>query len=97
MACAILTLEQQSLPSLPHLRSVNPHVASSMEASKGTGTSFQTSFPRQDTALSSTDGEGRASSGVSSFAFQACDCVHVLKPACPAQHATHARQGSILC
>ena len=69
MACAILTLEGHAVPSLPHLRTVNTHILSSLDAAKGTG--GQTSFPRQAAALSSTDHDGRSTTGVSSFAFQA--------------------------
>ena len=69
MACAILSLEGQAVPSLPHLRTVNAHVMSSLDAAKGAG--GQTSFPRQAGALSSTDHNGRSATGVSSFAFQA--------------------------
>lgn len=69
MACAILTLEGQAVPSLPHLRTVNPHVVSSLDAAKGTGGTV--GFPRQAAALTNATSDGRVTSGVSSFAFQA--------------------------
>ena len=76
MACAVLTLECQALPCLPHLRSVNAHVISSLEASAGSAS--RVSFPRQAAALGVAEPEGRLTSGISSFAFQVLPAAAIL-------------------
>lgn len=69
LAAAALMLEALHMPAMPHMRSVNPYVAPSLEAAAKGGVA-QTFIARQDRSLASQVPDSKLTAAVSSFAFQ---------------------------